>query len=115
MCIYKFYEQNKTTIHNVLSKNPDRILEMKGTTLAFMNQALLEQILKNLSSDNHQRGKSLIESSKSQSLILTSLNLTIDKITNKEKYAKAAETTGYLPQRDNSRRKHQSGKGSRAS
>ena len=113
--IYELYKQTQDVIHSVLKDKPDRILEMKGTTLAFMNQALLEQILKNLSSDNHQRGKSLIESSKSQSLILTSLNLTIDKITNKEKYAKAAETTGYLPQRDNSRRKHQSGKGSRAS
>ena len=78
--IYKFYEQNKTTIHSVLLKNPHRILEMPDTTLAFMNQALLENIPQQLSLNKEPEANLLIESSKSKSLILTNLNLAIDKI-----------------------------------
>ena len=89
--IYKFYEQNKTTIHNVLSKNPDRILEMKGTTLAFMNQALLDRILKQVSLNKEAEANLLIKSSQSKSLILTNLNLAIDKINNKVKYKRLAK------------------------
>jgi hypothetical protein len=89
--IYKFYEQNKTIIHNVLLKNPDRILEMKDTTLAFMNQTSLDRILKRLSLNKQPEANSLIKSSKSKSLILTNLNLAIDKINNGVKYQRLAK------------------------
>ncbi len=114
--IYELYQQNQDAIHRILERTPHRILEMPDTTLAFMNQALLEKILGRLNLDNHQKsGTSLIESSKSKSLILTSLNLAIDRITNAGKYKKAAKTTDVPHHRRTSGRRCSAPKGSRAS
>jgi hypothetical protein len=113
--IYKFYEKNKTTIHNVLLKNPDRILEMKDTTLAFMNQTLLDRILKRLSLNKQPEANSLIKSSKSKSLILTNLNLAIDKINNRVKYQRLAKQgIGPFATSGSNGRKSSSLKGSKA-
>lgn len=113
--IYKFYEQNKTTIHNVLLKNPDRILEMKDTTLAFMNQTLLDRILKQLSLNKQPEANSLIKSSQSKSLILTNLNLAIDKINNRVKYQRLGKQgIGPFATSGSNGRKSSSLKGSKA-
>lgn len=113
--IYKFYEQNKTTIHSVLLKNPHRILEMPDTTLAFMNQALLENIPQQLSLNKEPEANLLIESSKSKSLILTNLNLAIDKINNKVKYQRLAKQgTSPFATNGSNGRKSSSLKGSKA-
>lgn len=112
----QFYEQNQTTIHDFLVNNPDRILEMKDTTLAFMNQAFLEKIPQQLSLKNQQTGKSLIQSSKSKSLSLTKLSLAIDKITHEGEYQRRVKQ-GHNPfANSGSRGRHVSGaKGSKAS
>ena len=114
--IYELYQQNQDAIHRILERTPHRILEMPDTTLAFMNQAFLEKILGRLNLDNHQKSKtSLIQSSKSMSLILTSLNLAIDKITNAGQYKKAAKTTDVPQHRRTSGIRYSASKGSRAS
>jgi hypothetical protein len=112
----QFYEQNQTTIHDFLVNNPDRILEMKDTTLAFMNQTLLDRIPKLLSLNKQPKANSLIRSSKSKSLILTNLSSAIDKINNRRKYKRLAKQ-GIGPYANSgSRGRHVSGaKGSKAS